>query len=145
MSNIPPDHAELLARDHYDIACPAGRFLSLELYILCRYGYWLDALASRRIHTQNEQQDHFVRAASGEVEPQTIYEFLWLKMLRTRIAWIIEQQELAQREQSATVAARQRLERDREQKLRVERLLAARRPFDRDFNENFGIPDWDFT
>lgn len=74
----PSDHAAYLARD--DFVVPPGDFTPAESDTLTRYGRWMEALASGAIAPTTPTQEHFVRAARGEVEPSTDFERVWAKV-----------------------------------------------------------------
>ncbi len=76
--NPPSDHAAYLAR--HDFVIPLGDFTASEVQTLEKYGRWMEALASGAISPTTPTQEHFVRAAHGEVEPSTEFERVWAKL-----------------------------------------------------------------
>lgn len=46
---------------------------------LLKYGAWATVLDEGKEMPASERQNHFVAVCSGEMEPQTDFEFLWLR------------------------------------------------------------------
>lgn len=80
--NPPSDHAAYLAR--HDFVVPPGDFTPAESQTLAKYGRWMEALAAGAIAPTTPTQEHFVRAARGEVEPSTDFERAWAKVQAER-------------------------------------------------------------
>ena len=78
----PAEHLAFLARR--DFVIPPGNFTHEERNLLARYGSWLDALASGAIQPATAGQEHFVKVARGQCEPQTDFERVWVKLLAHR-------------------------------------------------------------
>jgi uncharacterized protein YifE (UPF0438 family) len=80
--NPSSDHAAYLAR--HDFVVPPGDFTQAESQTLAKYGRWMEALAAGTIAPTTPTQEHFVRAARGEVEPSTDFERAWAKVQAER-------------------------------------------------------------
>jgi hypothetical protein len=81
--SLPDDHAALLRRHDFEI--PADAALDdAERGLLSRYGRWMEALSAGAIRPLTPEQEQFVRVAHGEAEPQTDFERVWRKLVRSR-------------------------------------------------------------
>lgn len=74
----PPEHAVLLARENYPTH-PAAAFADGEREVVARYGHWMEALAGGVLAPVTSDQERFVAAARGEVEPVTAFERAWAR------------------------------------------------------------------
>jgi hypothetical protein len=75
---VPAPHQEYLRRHDYALPSPAA-FSADEVALLVRFGHWMEALTSGAIEPNTPEQQHFVRAARGEVDAQTPFERAWAK------------------------------------------------------------------
>ena len=55
-----------------------------ELRVLRRYGFWLEALAERKILPSTAAQEHFCRVVRGEASAETLYERAWMRLVGRR-------------------------------------------------------------
>jgi uncharacterized protein YifE (UPF0438 family) len=77
--NEPLDHDTELARTGYPVP-PGGDLTDGERTSLARYGYWMESLSRGRLKPKTDDQQHFVAVALGEAEPQTPFEWAWVKL-----------------------------------------------------------------
>lgn len=79
---MPAKHTLLLQRSGFPV--PANNDLDpAERELLSRYGFWMEALASGELAPITPEQQHFVRVAGGVEQPQSAFERVWVKHLRT--------------------------------------------------------------
>jgi uncharacterized protein YifE (UPF0438 family) len=72
-------HREFLRKTTFFVPDSVSRTVTpAQLALLVRYGHWLEALAKGILSPVTSQQEHFVRAAAGHVEPTTDYEVAWV-------------------------------------------------------------------
>jgi uncharacterized protein YifE (UPF0438 family) len=79
---VPEAHAVYLQRRGYTPSCSDG-FDARELALLAKYGHWMEALVSGLITPSTPEQEHFLRAARGQVAAETPFERVWAKLLRS--------------------------------------------------------------
>jgi hypothetical protein len=75
----PAEHLTYLRQKGYTPRCPSA-FTEEETAILARYGHWLEALATGLIQPASAEQEHFLRVAHGEEQPETPFERIWHKL-----------------------------------------------------------------
>ena len=81
MVETPREHDEYLKKKDFDLGDAEGLFDPNEVKMLRRYGHWLEALASWEIEPFTREQERFVEVAHGELEPESEFERLWLKLI----------------------------------------------------------------
>ncbi|WP_372378322.1 DUF413 domain-containing protein [Vibrio natriegens] len=64
---------------------PEALFSSEEQKILSTYGSWFAALMRGDIVPETEEQERFVKASLGQIEPTSEYEKLWVRYLKRKI------------------------------------------------------------
>jgi len=74
-----PEHDAELARTGYPVP-PNGDLSDGERKSLSRYGHWMESLSHGRLPPLTEDQRHFVAVAHGEADPQTPFEWAWVKL-----------------------------------------------------------------
>lgn len=84
LAGDPLSH-ELVARKGYALkVLKTEVFKEGELEVLRRYGFWLEALAERKILPSTPAQEHFCRVVRGEAKPETLYERAWMRLVGRR-------------------------------------------------------------
>jgi len=112
-------HDTELARTGYPVP-PGGDLTDSERASLARYGHWMDGLNRGRLAPNTDDQRHFVAVAHGEAEPETPFEWAWIKL---QLA-LHPPQVLSPTEMSGLV---QRLERARDAALTAQLLHSEKR------------------
>ena len=74
-----PEHDAELARTGYPVP-PTPEITDGERKTLGRYGHWMESLSCGRLPPLTEDQRHFVAVAHGEADPQTPFEWAWVKL-----------------------------------------------------------------
>ena len=77
--NESTDHAVELARGGFSIPA-TGALTDQERSTLVRYGHWMQALSVGRLQPNTEEQRHFVAVCRGEANPETPFEWAWVKL-----------------------------------------------------------------
>ncbi|MFL5328857.1 MAG: DUF413 domain-containing protein [Gemmataceae bacterium] len=75
---MPNGHDEFLRRGSFPIH-PSANLDANEREVLSQFGYWLEALANGKISPATSEQMQFVCVANGEMDPQTTFEWVWIK------------------------------------------------------------------
>jgi uncharacterized protein YifE (UPF0438 family) len=82
---VADDHRRFLKKTGYFVPDSAAAQLSRsERDLLVRYGHWLEALANGVLTPTTVAQQHFVRAAAGDVDAESPFEVAWVKFRRLR-------------------------------------------------------------
>lgn len=80
----PEDHQAYLTRKDFVLDCAAPNFTADDRKLLTRYGHWLTALANGVIRPFTAAQEHFLKVAHGEAEPNNDLERAWDKLVERR-------------------------------------------------------------
>lgn len=80
--SIPIEHQRALANPDYKPGCGSELFDTKEWALIKRYGAWMEALASGKIEPYTEAQRRFLAVADGQLEAQTEFELVWVKLTR---------------------------------------------------------------
>ncbi len=85
--NSKDDHLKLIkAKGNYPIDCIREIFSTEEWMFLNKFGYWCEALIDGTLAPTTMKQEQFIRVVKGELEPETIEEEAWLKLMDCRRA-----------------------------------------------------------
>jgi len=66
----------------FKIECDTKYFTNEEIQLLLKYGAWLRSLMHGGIQPQTDKQRHFFNVCSLTLQPETEYEFVWIKYLQ---------------------------------------------------------------
>jgi uncharacterized protein YifE (UPF0438 family) len=79
----PPDHLAFLKRRDFVLCCD-DIFNEQERDLLFRYGRWFEALTTNLITPLTPNQVRFLQVDRDEIEPETTFELVWMKLKRRR-------------------------------------------------------------
>lgn len=85
-SETPLEHLSLL-RTPLKLIPPLMEFSGCERELLRKYGTWLNALASGKLHPITDAQTQFVAVARGRQTPETEFELVWTKYSKALGLW----------------------------------------------------------
>ena len=69
-------------RSTFKIECNTDIFTDVEIKLLLKHGVWLRSLMHKDIQPQTDKQRHFLHVCDLSVQPETEYEFVWVKYLQ---------------------------------------------------------------
>jgi uncharacterized protein YifE (UPF0438 family) len=81
----PEEHRVYLSKQDYPLKCSKEIFEEEELKLLTRDGFWMEALADGVISPKTDEQKRFIEVHIGKVEPITLHECAWRKLIERRI------------------------------------------------------------
>src|ERR1039457_7139542 len=81
----PAEHRVYLEQQNYALGCSTEIFEKEELVLLRRFGFWLGALVSGAIIPTTNEQKRLIDVHAGKVEPMSLQECAWRKLIERRI------------------------------------------------------------
>lgn len=82
--DTPESHKVYLGTKPYSLRCSSSIFTDEEFRALNEFGTWMEALANSAIQPSTDEQRRFLKVCAKEIEPSTLYEKAWIKMLARR-------------------------------------------------------------
>jgi uncharacterized protein YifE (UPF0438 family) len=67
----------------FEPKCPLEGFSEAERAILNEYGAWMQAMHNVEVEPVTEAQRHFFEVCADLVEPETVFERVWVKYVES--------------------------------------------------------------